>query len=452
MKREYLITIKGEQETDLERQKGIVRPSENRKILARRNLQKTITFYDLAQVNTGTDAEPVWSDHPILKTPSITAVAAGSSGTFYRQDITVESFTQSDYQAFTDLLFQFPVTQWSKKYRKLEYEPYLTTATSNSDTSYPSFLVLKNNVGTWGAMMRANPTVTRFMADALYGTDAAAILAANGLVWSKTSSPYKGLPYLAGKETRTSASQVNSFFGFSTEDKISYKLTSVNDPNAPDVGIIAPSGKTEIYLIPHVSAWAACSSSADNLTKYVLGPVYQVNPREMFPRFVERGYSHATAGTLSAGYASNDPSSRKESYLEYQQNRAGMHAGSYSRSGTNDTANPFTNMTSNDPLLFPITSSYYAGTLTDNNATFYQRNAGDATRGNLYFISDWFENTDPFLTAVIKTGGRFYYCWSLEDTGSLSNNQGMKFRVSLNHLSSFFSSANFTDDTANFTL
>lgn len=466
-----IITATIPESEEAKRRRGIIPSNPLIDVFHRRNLQ-TIQFFDLGQVNIGSVDSPLWSDHAILKSPSYSCVNVtdgGFAGTYY-QLLSFDGFDDTDYQNYTDLFFNVAsVDNWKYYFRRLEYEPYLNLGTladsyQYGGTDYPSKIIIYDKNDLKCALMRAplsdfdstsNPNI---MIDPLVNADVTAstsnVLANHGLVWNKSNPGYKNLSYLKtrGSDAPT-GSGVTSYFPFDTADKTNYKVTSVYDSSASDVGVLAPAGNTEVYLMPHLSFWMASATSADNTTKYAMF-CYQINPRQYFPRYVERGFSQTFTNWIGFGLAAtDDQNNRKADFLNYQMNRSGMQAVTYSRASASVT--PWTDGSSMSAASFPINiNGYFSSTLsTDATSNFHQWVLGDPSRADLYISSPFFSMSNPFLAAVIKTRGQFYYVWDMTGGSAFySGKQGMKYRVSRYNYSSFAASSNLTDDTEPFTI
>jgi hypothetical protein len=484
-KQKAVITVDLSEEEESKIKRGMIPPVVIPDYLKRRLQNNLITFYDLGLVNHATEGSPVFEDHPILKTPSFAPVGVYSPfaapAFAYSERGEVEGFTTADYQAYTDMMFNYPVEEWHFRYKKLEYEAYIdkgnyTDTLQYGGTDYPSKIIIYDKNEEQAALMR--PTV--FGGGALmfdqtfvdYGigvpSTAAEIFNTYGLVWSQTTNKFKNLPYLKTKANDRNANGITSFFPFDTSDKTEFKVTLENDADAGDVGVLVPKGKTEVYLMPHISCWAAAGNSSDQNTKYVLGPVYQINPRKEFPSYVERGWTQNQTYTgfdpIRDGEASNnDYHGLKQSFLEYQMGREGMQAGTYSRSAYGSA---YSDMVSMDPGDFPVNDyGYYSSTFTREDPTYFTNAAANPDRADLYFQEDnsagnFFTLDEPFLCAVIKTKGRFYYVWNLpppdfdwDFAADRSNAQGLKYRISKYNYSDFIASAfPLQDDTEPFLL
>jgi hypothetical protein len=126
MNREWLITILDQKRKSSGKEKRPVIPSKRKRFLPRRISNPIITFYDLGQVNNNAslDDAPVWSDHPILKTPVYTIQANKWGGPVIGTPMSeveyqVDPFTDDDFQAYTDMMFNYPVEEWNQRYRQI---------------------------------------------------------------------------------------------------------------------------------------------------------------------------------------------------------------------------------------------------------------------------------------------------------------------------------------------
>lgn len=427
-------------------------PRRRTRRLGRRRGESAIEFYDLGQVSGD---GVTFTDHPLLKVPSYSvSFEVSSPGDFDGTALyTMESFGDADYQAYTDMMFDIPLEEWHWRYKRLEYEPIDDTSGTTVYTDYPSHITLRDKNGTMGKVMRSHPdevavpgVTTDFMIDAsLHSTpDAYArqMLSALGLTWWQTpvgKMKNRGLTELETAETLASANRGPSFYPFSTSNKADYKVTATNDPDAPDVGTIAPGGLTRIFMMPQIVAWAAVASSTDLQTKYVLGPVYQITPRRKWPRYEDKGWLHSD-GSYSVGLAScfgviDDPDDRKKDFLEWQMARGGMQASSFSRSGPFFADCVFNGAMS--PTIWPSTGDNYASqtfTTSDTEGLFDFGGSSNPYRGDTSFTtgsSPFLVNTQPMLTAVIQKGSNYYYVWKLEMLDNHTRQQGDKYILTL---------------------
>ena len=426
-----------------------------------------IEFYDLAQVSGD---GVTFTDHPLLKVPSY-STSFSSSGSASKLIITMDQFGTADYQAYTDMMFEVPIEEWHVRYKRLEYTPALEAYSPGRfhrlTTPHPAFFSIANKGGTqanpFKPMDGVDPDIAAFelASDVFFQPDPAAyakgMLREAGLSWWETpngKAPTRGLTYLESEGIFGSDSEegTQSWFTFSTQDKVNYKVTTTNDPDAADVGVIAPSGLTRIFLMPQITSWMASTSNADLENKYIMGPVYQITPRRTWPTYIQRDYEHSNGNYTVLGTVYNavidDPNGRKADFLDYQAARGGMQASSWVR-GTigSSTAVAFNGAMS--PLSWPVGDNYFSqGSTSAADVGIWQDAGGfngaggsaNPYRADLTIETSegaWFDTTDPFLCAVIQKGSTFYYVWMLEGAGSVTSVQGVKYRLSLRYDKTF---------------
>jgi hypothetical protein len=272
-------------------------------------------------------------------------------------------FGTADYEAYTAMMFEVPVAEWHQKYRRLDYEPLPENDLSfggtvvSANNSYPANYFITDKDEEFVNPLRISKSTTVTPSTDKMGSDpayhdvpvhSAEMLAENGLNWYKDRLGYKSLPYLWGGGVGVNAINKPSYFPFATAagSKWGFKVTSVNDPDAADIGEIVPSGQTRIFLMPHVGLWAGVATSFDMLTRYILGPVWQITPRVSWPRYGDREYGQTTATftmptpagptTTATGYV-DDLDGIASAFLEYQASRAGMQASLWTLAAPNDS-------------------------------------------------------------------------------------------------------------------
>jgi hypothetical protein len=396
-------------------------------IFTRRLSNPLITFYDLAQVNTGSAASPVWADHDILRVPDFTAdFMTWGINYFLGVSYTVDPFESADFAALTAKMFDVgPVTEWNRLFRKIEmpatgddFETDLRISIRDSATVFPNekFLptVALNNAAADPVTKETYLSVYRWLYDR----------ARQGVIERGLNElRCNWIPRGFFNERVESG-----YFGFSTGTKDFYKVTDVYDPEAPDVGTLAPGdAKIECYLMPQVGFWAATANSSDWKTTDVLGMHYQVQPRKWWPRYLEGTVQNAF------DYGSDEA---VENFMAYQAARDGVRARTWTFTGTVGTYDHDFTETALDPGDWTALPKWGAATLgCDSSAVPDGSFFGLAARG--YTISDnttnywtefkstedenfgetFFRTTEPFLTAVLKWGGRFYYVWDVGNAG-----------------------------------
>jgi hypothetical protein len=197
------------------------------------------------------------------------------------------------------------------------------------------------------------------------------------------------------------------WFGYSTGEKDYYKVTTVNDPDAEDVGTIPPAGRVEIYMMPQIALFAYVAYSPDRQTQETFFG-YQVQPRRLWPRYSD--IDESTSATT-------------DNFLGYQKNRDGMVFSRWNYTGT-----PSVEDYTETPIEKENLTGYSSwacltlgGALQQNFLTSAAQGGEDDDGSNRYqtfFVGSdnglfFFENDQPFLSAVIKIGAQFYYVWNL---------------------------------------
>lgn len=443
MKREHLITILGRKTDAEDSRKGVARPSVRKPFYSRRIQSPGIIYYDLAQINTGTAESPVWSDHPILKSPAYTTAATAHYLPYFSGvDYFVEPFDDADFAAYTQMFFDAaPVAEWNQTYRRIS---------GDAEINYLPR-------GDWRVSMRTeSPLEEPFLGRNAFSSaddpsSRAAALEYYGWYWDydKSKVIYRSLPRVTGNyfphngfDTLTNA----GYYGFSTDSAVIdeiYKITAVRDWEAADVGVLAPRGTVEVYLMPHVSFFASLAFSADFETAEVWGLCFQITPREKWARYIDPFNNSAGGFGLDALLAD---------YLAYQKARTGIQASRvvYTGSGGDPFAYTETTITIEElnvsygygfqTIGGTSGSEYFTSGMRGGPASDFAPRFGAAFRGTASGVygASLFQATEPFLVAVIKTGGAFYYVWDVSGVefgeGSFSNSvsvaQGGRFRLS----------------------
>jgi hypothetical protein len=395
---ETLITILDDDEAKKRRQKGIPRSANEGEFLARRLQGNVITFYDLAQTNVGTVDNPIWNDHPILKTPSYSVAVATETGSFLGATYTFENFGESDYTNYLNLLTSYgAVSEWKHIFKKLELE-----LSSPNSLSYPA--TYPTGMRFEGSDNALHTIMERTINSDIETPDGKAnrqyYLTSSSLFWDKKGLEYKNLTKLRYRHIIGQGDWIPG----SSDDTSLYKITEVNDPNAPDVSGFAIRGKIDVYLFPLPGlfiAVTALSPIAFNLPNANAGFnvmfAYQILPRQYYHRYVDPYSLLSTDATTAA-------------FLDYQSNRAGMGASFWQRIGVFPTA-----AISEHPISATTwgTGNYSYLGLIDNigSRSFYR--AGAATF-NSSGSGQRFLRIGIILTAVIHANGKFYYVWAKE--------------------------------------
>jgi hypothetical protein len=407
MNREWLITILDQKRKSSGKEKRPVIPSKRKRFLPRRINNPAITFYDLASVKDGDE----YRDHPILKIPSYT-VSDNSPGALY----TVESFSQTDWDDYRALLFEIPVEQWKDNYRKLEYEINPVSIPDGGVAEPATYPIGLANVGDF----RLN-VFGSFSAD-ISTPEGRALKASNlstyDFCWDSKGLEYRNLDTFSFGFPSVDAAHFPEWFELDLDDSANYKITATNDPDAADIsGTLAFSGAIDVYLVPLVGLFAACSATGPEIHipsgytgdngMQVLGPWYQVMPRANWPGYVDP-YLLGTYLTF------------EEAYIEYQKARDTAVASSW----VSDHFGDGVVESSLDPALFR-TGNYTWKSAIDNNGSvglFYSHGTAktvfqpESTVDGTVFYYDGF----PMLMAVIKLHKHFYYVWSVDYGGRAS--------------------------------
>lgn len=405
-----------------------LRPSD---YLARRS-RPLIRFWDLGQINHGDPASPVWEDHPILKTPGYTTEPQSWGASFFAGvRYNIAGFGEADYQNYVDMLFQYPVTEWKRRYRQIK-----VTAT---DMLFPFFdtdlrVSLRDSATT---SLLENFLPDAGVSRAFYGDDLESVKQAfldqYRWVWDrdKHGVTQRDLDELTSNIFPfSSATVMGGYFGLSTGRKSEYKLTTVNDFNAPDAGTILPTGPVDVFLFPQISVWACTSNSGDWQTTNILGPVYQVNPRHKWPRYQAAAFSEA-GDIIEDG--EHGITALVYEFLEYQRGRDGMQASGWTRTGTGTGGDYAYSETPIAPGSWSEQAKFgfcnfgewaFAGTFFVEGARGGQAVDNAPAHSTVFrgtgldddvFGTEFFGSVEPMLTAVVQAGGRTYYVWALPD-------------------------------------
>jgi hypothetical protein len=404
---EVIIEILRKQQAS--KNKTVAVPSRRNEAEGRRRGGVSLRFYDLAQVNhQALDAEPVWEDHPILETPSYTDITDSGIAKIYA----VDRLSEAGWQNYTDMMFNYPVTEWTQRYRLVAGN---ADDTASSDFGFDARISLNDSgdypdVGESGTEVLGNQRV--LSSNPTYAASRAAKLAAHGWAWTPKNVEYRGLERLD-----ICTALQSGYFGMSTGDKTNYKVTATNDPDAADVGVLVPQGNVNVFLMPQIILFIATSHEiaaplGPGRTE-VLGPWYQVTPRHLWPRYGD-------------GFVDGFPygaDADKNAFIEYQQAREGAQASWWEF--------PEDPITSIDPVDWSKGAAWGCSTI-----------AGDTSSSGGYFSGQWrgqtlfgtttafqepethlfFVNTEPFLTGVIGMGGQYYYVWDISTPSGLDQN------------------------------
>jgi hypothetical protein len=409
-----------------------------------------IRFYDLAQVNHEALSDaPVWVDHPILKTPSYSTSAIISTADFFQGvKYSVEPFVDSDHQAFTELIFTYAVTEWTRRYRRVELP---------TDFEHAEDFTLDARI----SMVDEGPTNELFLASLElkkswpidYPALRESYLSTNHWAYSldRQGSIRRGLQALIlNNQAYTGTEFVTAgYFPCNTVDKTRFKITATNDSSAADVGDLTPAGIIDVFMMPQIGFTLGTSNSSDWATTEVLGLCYQVMPRYRWPLYV-------TPNVRGSGdqWGSDSDVSNYIDYLTFH--RSGMQLSVWSFTGAlntpfdyaySETAFAPSDWTGQSKWALAhsggLANSYYgmqsrSGPFNDSRtsfATFIEADSVD----DYYSGLDLFRNYSPFLTCVFKMGGQYYYVWDVSgNSGSSIGNystdetqaQGSRFRLS----------------------
>ena len=441
-----------------EQRQDVVYPSRRRKKGGRRRLSEPqIRFWDLGQVNNNESLSdpPVWSDHPILKTPSYTTSYKtwGSTNAFF-QGVTYEldPFEDADFAAYTDKFFDYPVTEWKQRYRRiLGIDNYGDPETD--DYRFDMRFSLRDDTysGTEERYMPERLLSASFLGGT-FPTSKETYLTDYHHYWhnDRDYAGYRDLDRIEGQFNpfADGSLRVGGYFPYSTNRSDMFKVTATNDPDADAVTLGSPSGSYDVFLVPQVGMFLATSHSSDYKTSEVLGLCYQVMPRHLWPRFTE--------GLVTNGDGDHGSDSAVSSWMNYQIARIGMQYSSWTYTGTGALSFSYTetpgvpaDWTGQDRWAGALnggnlTAEYYyatkyrgSGIVLNNQtdySTFFTANNEDANFG-----FHLFRNNSPLLTAVIQKGGQFYYVWDISyaDFGgnftvSETIEQGDRYRLTRN--------------------
>jgi hypothetical protein len=414
----------------------------------RRLNEPIIIFYDLGQVNNGDLDDPVWEDHPILKTPSYTtSPQTWGIGLFAGVKYSVDPFDDDDFQAYTDRMFTYPVEDWALRYKRIEFpddfgtdfETDVRISMRESSISFPT----DDRFIEYNAIDRSALGAGYAATKQSYLTDLH-----RALDIDRQGEIYRALDELTvnrlpfnGFDTRVEG----GYFGLSTGQKSIYKITDTYDPDAADYGTLVPHGNINVFLMPQLGFYAGTSNSADFGTTEVIGMCYQVQPRKKWPGYIG---PFVTADSGNSYYDDVDVAD----YFSYQQGRSGMQYSVWHWTGIDDLDLSYTE-TPGVPADWTGQTGWATATTTarlsgffsaferggpteDNHATFdtvFEGNISDVNFGPSLFIC-----STPFLVAVIEMAQGFFYVWDISNTVEPIGNwsclqtlaQGDRFRLS----------------------
>jgi len=384
-----------------DRKRGIIPGIKSPEYLKRRGFSN-VTFYVLDQVNTGSVGSPVWEDHPIVNNPNYTVSYYSGSGTANQQKYTFDALDSPVYDAYYNLFFQFPVTDWKNKFRKLEYY------SSGSETD-------KFYLRPWLASMRSlrKPYVSTFTEFLDVASSVPATITSNKSTYGFSWTP-KGLQLARGAPLHRASTWYLSNPFLSAYGGANFKITTEYDPFASDATPTVFSGPIEVYLFPQLLFWWCYTTdhTTRNGDRYTLGMNWQIIPRQSYPNYVEPSW--AQSGSQFA--PDTDPNSRKADFLAYQKSRSGQRCSKMViTSGSGVVPNTGTE-TSVSPSTFPV--DYYLNNCFTSGIT-----PGDsATMVQPLFLTSKVNPSEQLL-GVFKMRGVFYYCWYMSnDTGILGTN------------------------------
>jgi hypothetical protein len=455
MKRERVVTIFRPDEGDAGRRKGVAEPRRFRDELGRRQGGAFIRFYDLGQVNhESLDQDPVWVDHPTLKTPTYTteAVTWGVPTYFNGIRYLLDPFENADFQAYTDMMFDYPVTEWKRRYRRIVG---ISGYDGDPDYGFDMRFSLRDSSysGNDELFMPERLLSLSQLGQATFDTNKETYLTDYHHYWhnDQNVAGYRELDELTGQYNPWHLSFLpGGYFPYSSDDPY-FKVTASNDPDAAAVDLGEPSGIYDIFLMPQIGFFMATANSADWKSTEVLGLCYQVMPRFLWPRYVEG------LQTGSGGQYGSD--SAVSSWINYQLARSGIQFSAWSYTGTGSVGDFNYSETPGVPGDWTglakwgaavngddaNPNGYYYGTsvrgsgiTTDNQPNYNTLFRADTPHDD--FGNDLFRCTEPFLTAVIQKGGSFYYVWDISEAvdgfGNFScfetGDQHDRFRLSRN--------------------
>jgi len=402
------------------RSRGALFPYDEPDYPSRRLGGGIITFYDLAQVNTGTEESPVWSDHPILFSPNYSVDFGGVAHTANQNQFVIsERFGTDQFQDYYDMMFDIPVEEWSVNYRKLVWygpgaiegndlflQPYLGDLEAMSKPYIPIPRITASPFPTFTNILDASAE--------LDSTDRTDFMRDLGFAWTS-----RGWEFPRGTKPMFQGTNEHEGWLFSGLNQYSvlvpdqrYKFTTEYDPMADDAfGGELPnfSGPIDWYLMPQVYFFHAHTTEHAGWLgeRYTLGLQFEIVPRKYYPELVEFGWD-------DGGYPSNtDPNNRKDDWINYQKGRADRRC-SIIQMTSGEGANPKTGFeSSSGGSAFPVDywqsnsgNAYYPGTMP-----------GDGPHTTVVFPQALFPSNiafdppDHLLLAVIKMGGTFYYLW-----------------------------------------
>jgi hypothetical protein len=414
-----------------------------------------IRFYDLGQVNHQALGDtPVWVDHPILKTPSYTTSADVSAVDFFQGVIySIDPFVDADYQAYTDMMFNYPVTEWTQRYKRIEF-PNTAATLTDFDTDARLSMV-DTGMTSIDEFFCASYSILKGVTGDYPGTKSEHLATSHWVYdLDRNVALFRGLDALKlNNSASTSLPESNitpGYFGMDTADKTRFKVTTTNDSSAADVGDLAIAGNIDAFLMPQVSFTLATSNSSDWKTTEVLGLCYQVNPRHLWPLYV--------APNTSNGAGQHGTDLNVSNYLNYLKARSGVQMSVWSFTGAVNTPFDYSfSASSESPSTFTGQNSwamannggggnsYYGmftrgGPILDGQTSYATTIEANTTDDN-YGIFELFRNYSPFLSCVFRMGGQFYYVWDISGgavdsegnyTVDQTAGQGIRYRINRN--------------------
>jgi len=413
---ETIITILDRERGRGSDKKTLVQPSKRPEYIGRRRLHNAaITFYDTAYIKDG----DTYRDLPILKVPSVT-VSAVATPFFQGAKYVSEAFTDADFAAYIDLLFEVPVTEWKHNYRKIEYElNAISSPTGNIaiPNTYPPSIALRDGATT-------HIFVDDFSADISTPEGRAARtsdLSTYKFCWDSRGLEYRDMTRLrlVTPSQRVFGSSITDpeWFNLDTDDT-NFKITATNDSSAPDVSdTLTFSGNIDVYLISRVGLFVASSVQGPREAPgdegyqgtegvQVLGPWYQALPRSYWPAYVDP-------------YVLTDWELRKDDFIEYQKSRTDAVASLWTWDGafgiTTGSLDPADFKNGNFTWKSTIENTAVPGTFYSGSTAQTFFNPEPTIDGTVYYLSD-----TPSLMAVLKIHGAFYYVWSVAAGGRIT--------------------------------
>ncbi len=404
-----IITVKVEEKKSQLR--GILSSFPAFETLKRRGSKPIVTFYDLAQVNTGTVDSPVWSDHPIIYSPNYTVqYYTGISGLARQQNYNCDPLDTPAYNTYYNCFFQFPVTDWKHKFRQIKR--WDGTGDASEDFYLLGWLLGISEMSKSYSPYPSIPTFTNLLNVSTDDkTTADGYKNTVGFAWTS-----KGLELAKNTVLHSQNGwwlpnpQLSTYF--STSGGQYYKITEEYDPFAPEVILDVGDfrGNIDVYLFPQLIWWWAFTTDhlGYNGQRYLLGFNWQILPRQYFPNYVEPFW--AQSGLVSA--PRTDPNSRKADFLTYQKSRSGQRASVMVVTTPNNLSPASGTESPMSPSSWPI--DYYLSNCFTSGAT-----PGDGFGMIQPGINMPKVNPSEQLMGVFKINGKFYYTWYM------SNNAGL---------------------------